>query len=155
MAKEIYAMNYWMHVISPENYQLTKQNGFTIQGFRLANRKKVDRMAPGDRMLFYVDRHRRFSCTASITSHSFSDHRRIWQWVRDEEDFSNRVFMRPNVVLNSEFHVDAEQLAPRLDYVKRWVPEWWPLAFQGNLHLLPKTDFHLIESEMKRAKIKN
>jgi hypothetical protein len=43
-------------------------------------------------------------------------------------------------------------LAPRLDYVKRWPPENWYMAFQGNLHLLPKNDFVLIEEEIKKLK---
>ena len=41
-------------------------------------------------------------------------------------------------------------LAPRLEYVKRWPPEDWPLAFFDRLHLLPQRDFRLIEGEMKR-----
>ena len=43
-------------------------------------------------------------------------------------------------------------LAPRLEYVKRWPPENWYMAFQGNLHLLPKSDFLLIEEEMKKLR---
>ena len=38
-------------------------------------------------------------------------------------------------------------------YIRRWPPENWYLAFQGNLHLLPKDDFFLIEAEMKKLKI--
>jgi hypothetical protein len=41
-------------------------------------------------------------------------------------------------------------LGPRLDYVKRWAPENWPLAFWDRLHLLPQRDFRLIEGEMER-----
>ena len=46
--------------------------------------------------------------------------------------------------------MDANLLAPRLEYVKRWNPQDWYMAFQGNLHLLPKNDFNLIEEEMKK-----
>jgi hypothetical protein len=41
-------------------------------------------------------------------------------------------------------------LAPRLEYVRRWVPEDWPLAFFDKLHLIPQKDFRLIEGEMQR-----
>ena len=51
--------------------------------------------------------------------------------------------------INDQF-MDANLLAPRLEYVKRWNPEDWYMAFQGNLHLLPKNDFVLIEEEMKK-----
>ena len=49
-----------------------------------------------------------------------------------------------------EDYIDALILAPRLDYVKRWAPEDWPLAFFDSLHLLPQRDFRLIEQEMRR-----
>ena len=48
--------------------------------------------------------------------------------------------------------IDARMLAPRLQYVKKWAPERWPLAFEGLLHLIPKQDFSVIEVEMARGK---
>jgi hypothetical protein len=41
-----------------------------------------------------------------------------------------------------------------MEYVRRWPPEYWPLAFQGNLHILPKSDFELLEQEMHKVKSK-
>jgi hypothetical protein len=38
-----------------------------------------------------------------------------------------------------------------MQYVKKWAPEQWPLAFQGLLHLVPKQDFALIEDEMRKG----
>ena len=58
-----------------------------------------------------------------------------------------------DVVLDNEHLVDARFIAPRMQYVKKWAPEQWPLAFQGLLHLIPKQDFGLIEDEMQRGKI--
>ena len=49
-----------------------------------------------------------------------------------------------------DLYIDARALAFRLDYVKRWPAERWPLAFMDTLHLLPQKDFRLIEAEMKR-----
>ena len=36
-------------------------------------------------------------------------------------------------------------------YVKRWAPEDWPLAFQGQVHLLSSADYALVEGEMRRV----
>jgi hypothetical protein len=55
------------------------------------------------------------------------------------------------MVLNQEDFIDALELAPRLEYVKRWAPEDWPLAFVDSLHLIPQRDFRLIEGEMRRC----
>ena len=55
-------------------------------------------------------------------------------------------------MLEEEQYITAGLLAHRLDYIRRWPPENWYMAFQGNLHLLPKGDFFLIEEEMQKLK---
>ena len=37
-----------------------------------------------------------------------------------------------------------------MQFIKNWRPEDWHLAFLGDLHLIPKNDFNLIEDEMQR-----
>ena len=60
------------------------------------------------------------------------------------------VELSPDIVLKEKDFIDALVLGPRLEYVKRWAPEDWPLAFFDALHLLPQRDFRLIEGEMRR-----
>ena len=36
--------------------------------------------------------------------------------------------------------------------MRKWPPEDWHLAFQGNLHLLSKSDFFLLETEMLKLR---
>ena len=39
-----------------------------------------------------------------------------------------------------------------MEYVKKWTPERWPLAFHSTLlHLIPRKDFSFIEEEMKKV----
>ena len=59
------------------------------------------------------------------------------------------------MILKDDEFIDASMIAPRLDYLKFWYPEDWPLAFIELVHLLPSRDFRLIESEMKRIIIKD
>ena len=40
-------------------------------------------------------------------------------------------------------------MARAMAYVKKWPVEHWRLAFQGNVHLLPKADFEILEREMR------
>ncbi|MFN3974688.1 MAG: hypothetical protein ACK4K2_05385, partial [Dehalococcoidia bacterium] len=47
--------------------------------------------------------------------------------------------------------VDARLLAPSLEYVKRWRPEDWPLAFLEQVHILSRRDFEVVEAELRRA----
>ena len=88
--------------------------------------------------------------TASITSEFFTDETALWNPFSKPDDHKYRVKLKPNIVLDAKFQIDALILGPRLEYVKRWVPEDWPLAFLDRLHLIPQRDFRLIEGEMKR-----
>jgi hypothetical protein len=49
-------------------------------------------------------------------------------------------------------------MARQMTYTKKWPAQHWRLAFQGNVHVLPKEDYDLIRREMlasKRAKAKS
>ncbi|MCI0896356.1 MAG: hypothetical protein J4N84_15795, partial [Chloroflexi bacterium] len=93
----------------------------------------------------------RFTATATATTSFFEDDSPIWE-KEGRSDWPYRVKIKPDIVLDEAQQIDANLLAPRLDYVRRWPPENWYMAFQGNLHLLPKSDFALIEEEMKKLK---
>ena len=91
----------------------------------------------------------RFAATATVTSSYFQEETLIWE----SEGCSSRpyrIHIKSEISLDDSQYIDANVLAPRLEYVKRWPPENWYMAFQGNLHLLPKSDFLLIEEEMKK-----
>ncbi len=141
--------NYWMLVLSPENFHVTRELGLTVQGFRSAQRRKAERMEVGDRLLFYISTIQRFGATATITSTFFEEHSPVWKSPKPDEEFPYRVHIQRVAVLDEDELMDARQIGPRMEYTKKWIPEWWPLAFQGELHLIPRKDFALIEDEMK------
>ncbi len=143
--------NFWMIVSNLVNFGITRDLGFTTQGLKAQHRRKIQRIESGDRVLFYVSGARRFTATATATSSYVEDDTKTWE-KEGATDWPYRIQIKPEVVLDDHQYIDANQLAPRLDYVKRWPPENWYMAFQGNLHLLPKNDFLLIEEEMKKLK---
>ncbi len=144
--------NYWMVVTSPENFEITRKLGFTVQGLKVHHQRKVQRMEPGDRMLFYIGCIRQFGATATIKSQYFEDRTPTWK-PEGNSEWAFKVRIQGEVVLPNGNLMDVSQLAPRLDYVRRWTPEDWYIAFaQSTLHLLPKRDFMLVEEEMRRMK---
>jgi EVE domain-containing protein len=143
--------NFWMIVCNQENFGISKDLGFTIQGLKAEYRRKVQRVEAGDRLLYYVSGIRRFTATALVTSSYQEDASPIWK-NEGSTGWPYRISIKPEVVLDEPQYIDAGLLAHRLDYVRRWPPENWYMAFQGNLHLLPKNDFSLIEEEMKKLK---
>ncbi len=86
-----------------------------------------------------------------VKSEPFEDDEPIWEHHREDETFPHRVEINSNVVLAESQFVDAREVGPGLEYVRKWPPEDWPLAFIGPLHIIPQRDFTYLEEEMKRA----
>ena len=141
--------NFWMIVNNERNFRITQNMGFSVMGLKAQHRRKVQRISDGDRILMYLTHIRRFVATATAISDYFESDDSIWE-KEGKAGFPYRVNIRPEIVLQDHQFMDANLIAPRLEYVKRWAPEDWYMAFQGNLHLLPKSDFLLIEEEMKK-----
>ena len=142
--------SYWMVVTSPDNFRKTRELGFSVQGVKRRHRRRMDSVKPGDRVLYYVTGRMSFAGTATVTSPVFEDHTPVWRTARREEDYPWRVHIRADRVLEEGEWIAARDVAFRLEYVRKWPPEHWTLAFQGNLHQLPRVDFQLIEHEIER-----
>ena len=144
-----------MFVEAPQNFEITREIDFSLFGMGTKYRRRAERMQPQDRVLFYINGVRKWPASATITSTYFEDNSPLWHPTTRGESFQYRVKLKPDIVLDAEDYIDAMILGPRLDYVKRWAPENWPLAFWDRLHLLPQRDFRLIEGEMERMKSRN
>ena len=143
--------SHWLITLTPENAEITRTMGYSLLGLRSKHRKKAERMAVGDRILYYVLEHRVFPATATVTSAYFEDRQPLWiNHERKDDPFPYRVHIQPNLLLEPWEGLDAAAIAPRLLYVKRWPPEQWYLALQSDVHLLSSQDFSLIEREMER-----
>ncbi len=140
-----------MLATSLENFRRTQEHGFTVQGLRSRHRRRAEALRPGDRLLYYVSGRMAFAATCTVTSTLFEDHSHIWRSAHREEDYPWRVRIRPDLVLDERVWIQAKDLAYRLEYVRKWPPEHWFLAFLGHLHQLPARDFRLIEDELRRA----
>jgi len=142
---------YWMVVSSPENFRKTRELGFTIQGLKSRHRRRVETMRVGDRVLYYVTGRMAFAATVTVASPMYEDHTPIWRSARRDEDYPWRVHIRADVLLEDADWIPAKELAYRLDYVRKWPPEHWTLAFQGHIHALPRNDFAIVEDEIARS----
>ncbi|MHB8573450.1 MAG: EVE domain-containing protein [Candidatus Dormibacteria bacterium] len=145
------ARTYWMLVTSLENFRITRQLGFTVQGVKSRHRKKAEKMVPGDRVLYYVSGAQGFAATATVNSGCFEDRSPVWRTRDPNEAYPHRFQVRADSVLDEVDFIDAREIAPRMEFVRRWPPEYWTLAFQGNLHILSSKDFELIETEIQRS----
>jgi len=144
-------VNYWMLSISEEHFNVTRDEGFKVQGFGIRQRRKTDRMVKGDKLLYYVKGLRVFPVAATIISKVFEDEKPLWLSTQPNELYKYRVRTHADQLLRPDQYLQAIQIAPRMEYVRRWPPEMWPHAFWEELHLLPRKDFELIEDEMRKV----
>ena len=144
--------NYWIVVGSEENMRIAEARGFDIFGFKSTRRNEVAKMQPGDKLIFYLTKIMRFGGLAGVTSEYFEEHTKLFKSEKKpQEDYPFRVNVKPEIVLSPDQYLDVKQIAPRMQYPKKWPPEHWRLAFQGGLHQIPQEDYDLIVSEMKAA----
>ncbi len=120
-----------MVVTTPENYRRTRARRFRIQGVKSRYRRMAARIAPGDRVCWYLVGVGGFVATATVTSPVFEEHRPIWISTGRPDPYPWRFRTARGVVRGLDDTV--------------WPRAHWRLAFQGNLHQIGRRDFGVIE----------
>src|SRR3972149_9841883 len=146
---------YWIVVGSEENMRIAEARGFDIFGFKSTRRREVAGMQPGDKLIFYLTKIMKFGGLAEVTSDYFEDHAKVFKSDKKPslggaegpgEDYPFRVKVKPVVILQPDQYLDVKEIAPGMEYTKKWPAQHWRLAFQGNLHEIPAEDYEKIAS---------
>lgn len=141
-------MQYWLVITSPENFRFDREKlGFRLQGFSIKHKNRVQQMAIGDRVLYYIMTLHKFGATATISGDYFEDSAKVW--LEDDEMWQARRPSKPDTVLNDDELVDIKRLLADLSFVKD--KENWGVYLRGGCRTIPEQDFKLIESEMKKV----
>lgn len=146
--------SYWVVVGSEDNFLIAKSRGFDMFGFKSRRRREASEMRSGDKLIFYLTKIMKFGGIAAITSEYYEDHDRIFlvePKKKAEEDYPWRVATKPEIILEPTQYLDVQAIAPRMEHTKKWPPEHWRLAFQGNLRQVPESDYQLILDEAQMA----
>ena len=143
---------YWIVVGGPEVYDKTKELGFKRHGFKSTRRVMAASVEPGDQMAFYVTGRKQFAGAVEITSGVEEERTRIWtNSKKPDELYPYRVGIKPLVILDDEKWLDAEPYHDRFTWTQKWPRKNWTLAYQGNLHAVPKEDFDLLMNDLRKA----
>lgn len=134
----------WLLVSSPENFETSRARGFDIAGMKSRHRKKAERVAPGDRVLFYLTGVKSIGGVAEVTGPVFEDDAHIWDSNKVGEEYPYRFPITLLSARDQGDYLPMETLVHALEYPKRWPPEHWTLAFQGNVHVLSDADYQRI-----------
>ena len=107
------AKNFWMVVQKPEDFEITRDLGFTVHGMKGRQRRRAQRMEPDDNILFYVSGIKKWTAIAVITSRYYEDPTPIWNPAdRGREVYPYRVKLRPQIVMAEDLYIDALALRP-------------------------------------------
>ncbi|MDX6606212.1 MAG: hypothetical protein QOD14_752 [Solirubrobacterales bacterium] len=149
----------WILTGSLENFRINVERGFDVIGFKERRRRQAEEFEPGDEVFFYVTGVQAFGGLARVRSEMFEDRTRIWPGIKRRpqkpppdqkpEIYPWRVEAEPVLVLPEEEFVPAEQLATDLEHVRKWPPDHWHLAFQGQLRTIGEADANLLRERLK------
>lgn len=143
----------WVMTGSLENFRIYAQRGFDVIGFKESRRRQAEEIEPGDEVVLYVTGVQAFGAIARVRSAIFEDRTPIWPQGRKKrpEEYPWRVEAEPVVVLAEQHFVPAEDLVDALDHVRKWPPEHWHLAFQGQLRTVTDADARLLRERITAA----
>jgi predicted RNA-binding protein with PUA-like domain len=153
----------WILTGSLENFQINVERGFDVIGFKEGRRRMAEEFEPGDEIFFYVTGVQAFGGLARVKSEMFEDRTPIWPGYKGArpakgkkpEPYPWRVEAEPVIVLPKEEFVPAEELATELEHVRKWPPDHWHLAFQGQLRTIGEADAKLLHERLASAAAAN
>jgi hypothetical protein len=141
----------WIVVGSPENFEIARERGFDMFGFKSRRRRESASMQPGDKLIFYLTGVMKFGGVATVTSEVFEDHTPVFKTEKKPgEDYPWRVQTEADRILAKDQWLDVKEYADRLEMTSRR-GEHWRLAFQGNLHRISDEDYGLISKDVDAA----
>lgn len=142
----------WILTSSPDNHAATRELGFSVIGIKERNRKRAERIEPGDRIVLYLTKEMTFGGSIIVTGGMFEDRTPIWPGKPGNPDpYPWRFETKPEVVVDPESHVPAETLKDDLEHIRKWPPEHWKLAFQGQIREVGEGDAELLLAAMRSA----
>jgi hypothetical protein len=141
----------WCLTTSEDNFAKTAELGWKVQGIKSRRGKTARDIHPGDKVVYYVTKHVAFGAIAEVTSEHFEDHELVWT-SKPGEDYPWRFEIAPEIVLEDpQRWVPAEAIQERLEFPRKWGPDHWKLAFQGNIRAWPDADYDVVAEALREA----
>lgn len=140
---------YWLITTGHIQFQNACNQGFNSFQLIGLTSNAFSNISCDDRIMYYLTDRRVFAATTTVNK---VVKERIGENGNDNDVYRFEISQKVDQLLNPEQFIDARQVGPRLEYVRRWPPEQWNLALMGPVHVFPQRDFSYIETEMKRLK---
>ena len=143
----------WIFTGGLENFQINRERGFDVLGFKERRRRQAESMRPGDEIIFYVTGVQEFGGIVRVTSEMFEDRTPIWPQGKKKhpEDYPWRVDTEPVLIADEEAFLPAREIVEDLEHASKWPLEHWHLAFQGQLRTISEADAKLLRERLAES----
>ena len=142
----------WILTGSLDNFRATREHGFKLIGAKEKRRAMAEQIEPGDRIVFYVTGVQAFGGRVEVTGEMYEDRTKVWPGKPGKADqYPWRFETEPELILEEDEFVPAEDLHLELEHVRKWPAEHWHLAFQGQLRTVSATDAALLDRRLREA----
>ncbi|MGZ5338774.1 MAG: EVE domain-containing protein [Thermoleophilaceae bacterium] len=142
----------WVLTGSLDNFRVTRERGFRVIGAKEGRRRMAEGIEPGDRIVFYVTGLQAFGGMVRVTGEMYEGREKIWPGKPGKVDaYPWRFETEPELALDEQSFVPAEDVALELEHVRKWPAEHWQLAFQGQLRTVCDADAELLERRLREA----
>ncbi len=142
----------WILTGSPDNHAATAEHGHTVIGLKEGRRNFALQIERGDRIVLYATQRMAFAGAIRVTGELYEERTPIWPGKPGKADpYPWRFPTEPEVVLEPREWVPAQDLAPRLEHVRKWPAEHWKLAFQGQIRAVSDADAQLLVEALTGA----
>jgi hypothetical protein len=142
----------WILTGSPDNHAATEAHGFSVIGLKERNRNRALEIEPGDRIVLYLTRVMALAGSIRIEGEMYEDRAIVWPGKPGKPDpYPWRFPTSPEVVLRADDWVPAESVAQQLQHVRKWPPQHWTLAFQGQIRPVSNHDAEVLLKRLTAA----
>jgi hypothetical protein len=140
----------WILTASPENHEATAAHGFEVIGFKERRHRQALEVETGDRIVLYLTRVMRFAASVVVTGDLYEDRDKLWPGKPGKADaYPWRFPTGPELVLAEEAWLPAESVKDDLEHIRKWPPEHWKLAFQGQVRTVSDDDADVLLERMR------
>ncbi len=140
----------WILTASPENHEATAARDFSVIGLKERNRNRALEIETGDRIVLYLTRVMRFAASIRVIGDLYEDREKLWPGKPGKADaYPWRFPTEPELVLPEADWLPAESVKDDLAHIRKWPPEHWKLAFQGQVRTISEADADLLLERMR------
>lgn len=137
---------HWLLVGSESNFDLSRERNFDVAGMKLRWKKAASEVEVGDTVFFYLIGLQVIAGECKVMSESFFDESPIWDCTKVDEQYPWRFQTEPTKIRDKGEYLSVKDFIADYEYTRKWTPQRYSLAFQGNVHRLGDADYQLIHN---------